>query len=439
MRQSKNVSFVLLWIVLLAVGGAGALAVRISADSARISNYQSAVSQARAKAEKGIYYYAKQDYLRAFSIYAGEQDLFREFLDFLKNAEDGSYREYLSIYLGKYPSDTEAHEKLIEIYYSEKNYKRVQELLNDAVQAGAKSEKLAEYWEDVRYKFAEVAGGYTEMTNFFGNQAIVERNDKKGLYMHGSGLILPARYDEISFLVNGAVAVKEGGDCYFADGGGHKSGVLSAPVDSLSILSNGFCAVSSGGKYGYTTSALTVPEKLPYEYASAFSEGVAGVKTGGKWGIVDSSGNYVAEPVFDEIFLTEFNTITSAGVIFAKRDGGYRMLNVSGSELTPETFDRVCGFHYSGQPAAVMTGGKWRFIQKDGQYLNIDIPFKEVKSFSGGLAPVSPDGVLWGYMDLTGKIVIEPQFADCGQFSEYGLAPVKKGEIWSMIQLLSCT
>ena len=39
-------------------------------------------------------------------------------------------------------------------------------------------------------------------------------------------------------------------------------------------------------------------------------------------------------------------------------------------------------------------------------------------------------------MDGYGNIVIEPQFDDCRQFSPYGIAPVKNGDTWSMIQLL---
>jgi hypothetical protein len=49
-------------------------------------------------------------------------------------------------------------------------------------------------------------------------------------------------------------------------------------------------------------------------------------------------------------------------------------------------------------------------------------------SFSQGLVPISKGGK-WGFMDHTGKLVIEAKFEDADNFSE-GLAPVKiKGEI----------
>jgi WG containing repeat len=51
-----------------------------------------------------------------------------------------------------------------------------------------------------------------------------------------------------------------------------------------------------------------------------------------------------------------------------------------------------------------------------------------LRSFSEGLAPAAirtPENrMFWGYIDKTGKWVIQPRFADAWAFS-YGLAPVQ--------------
>ena len=53
---------------------------------------------------------------------------------------------------------------------------------------------------------------------------------------------------------------------------------------------------------------------------------------------------------------------------------------------------------------------------------------KGANSFREGLALVK-EGGKWGYIEKTGKMVISPQFSECGQFVE-GLAAVKVGNKW---------
>src|SRR3990170_1437960 len=68
--------------------------------------------------------------------------------------------------------------------------------------------------------------------------------------------------------------------------------------------------------------------------------------------------------------------------------------------------------------------GKWGFIDKTGKYV-INPQFDYVFSFSEGLARVRLGGK-WGFIDKTGKYVINPQFDGADSFSE-GLARVMLG------------
>jgi len=74
----------------------------------------------------------------------------------------------------------------------------------------------------------------------------------------------------------------------------------------------------------------------------------------------------------------------------------------------------------------VMVNGKWGYIDKTGKIV-IDPQFDGAYNFSEGLAAVKV-GDKWGYIDKTGKIVIDPQFYWADSFSE-GLALVRVGEI----------
>ncbi|PKL43955.1 MAG: hypothetical protein CVV41_09335 [Candidatus Riflebacteria bacterium HGW-Riflebacteria-1] len=75
--------------------------------------------------------------------------------------------------------------------------------------------------------------------------------------------------------------------------------------------------------------------------------------------------------------------------------------------------------------AAVCESDSWHFIDKTGKKA-FGKDFDEIRAFSEGLAAVKK-GELWGYIDLTGKMAVEAKFARAYKFSE-GLACVMIGD-----------
>lgn len=72
------------------------------------------------------------------------------------------------------------------------------------------------------------------------------------------------------------------------------------------------------------------------------------------------------------------------------------------------------------------------FINRDGRFVFDDVRFAAAEPFNEGLAAVSFDGERYGYIDLVGNVVIEPQFTYAESFGE-GLAPVRIGEEYGFI------
>ncbi len=66
---------------------------------------------------------------------------------------------------------------------------------------------------------------------------------------------------------------------------------------------------------------------------------------------------------------------------------------------------------------------KYGFIDKSGKVV-IEPQFDDAEPFSEGLAKVEKDDK-YGFIDKSGKVVIEPQFDDAEPFSE-GLAKVRR-------------
>jgi len=80
--------------------------------------------------------------------------------------------------------------------------------------------------------------------------------------------------------------------------------------------------------------------------------------------------------------------------------------------------------------ARVKLSGKWGYIDRTGRIV-INPQFEEAGDFSEGLARVKTGGK-WGYIDRTGRFLINPQFEEAGDFSQ-GLARVKLGGKWGYV------
>ncbi|MDX6289412.1 MAG: hypothetical protein QOH42_1211, partial [Blastocatellia bacterium] len=140
--------------------------------------------------------------------------------------------------------------------------------------------------------------------------------------------------------------------------------------------------ISNPGKWGYIDKAGKLVLPLRFTHAEDFSEGLAGVKDGEHGGFIDHQGRFV----FDV------------------------------------PLDVTLGFHEG--VAGVLWKGTLAYFDRTGKKLAPPADYgPKSNSFSEGLVPISIGGQ-WGFMDRTGKLVIEAKFEDAENFSE-GLAPVK--------------
>ena len=179
-------------------------------------------------------------------------------------------------------------------------------------------------------------------------------------------------------------------------------------------------------RYGYIdkTGRMALPAR--FYVAGSFSEGLANVcEEGVGCGYIDRTGRMVLAVPFTG--LGEFregvaSALTHAGrMVFIDRTGrlafeypyvtnGYDRFS---DGLLPVSVDRKVGF-----------------IDKTGRMI-IEPQFDSAYPFSDGMARVMVGGKD-GYVDKTGRVVIEPQYSLAGEFSE-GLAPVEINGRWGYI------
>jgi hypothetical protein len=150
--------------------------------------------------------------------------------------------------------------------------------------------------------------------------------------------------------------------------------------------------------YGYVNVLGETVIEPQFVLAGAFSEGMAPVSYDGKTtGFINQLGELVIEAKF-----------SYAGAFVQ----GFAMVGVPGVDAD----------------APFLTA----YIDRVGRFVFGDQRFRSAEPFSEGLAAVSYDGERFGYMDLLGNLIIEPQFRQAESFSE-GLAPVQFGDQYGYI------
>lgn len=137
-----------------------------------------------------------------------------------------------------------------------------------------------------------------------------------------------------------------------------------------------------------------------------FHEGLAAVRVGEDWGFINKNGRLVIPARFQRAYTYFFQ----AGCLFDDDAGD-----------PPRFSERL---------AAVKVGKLAGFIDWTGRVV-IEPRFEAALPFSEGRAAIR-EGGKWGFVDRSGAVIIEPRFDEVREFSE-GLAAVRQGKHWGYI------
>jgi hypothetical protein len=144
---------------------------------------------------------------------------------------------------------------------------------------------------------------------------------------------------------------------------------------------------------------------------SLFREGLALVQSDnekGTWGFIDTKGKYVIPSAYVNA------TVFSEGIAWVtKKNSRPIAIDKTGKELFTLDHAELVGNYTDGLAkfAVYTIDGdlRWGFVDKKGTIVIKPI-YKDVKSFSEGLAPVKLPQKGWGYIDKNGNFEIAPQY-----------------------------
>ena len=108
------------------------------------------------------------------------------------------------------------------------------------------------------------------------------------------------------------------------------------------------------------------------------------------------------------------------------------MIDSSGNKIGSDVYEDAKLFA-DNTYTAVKKNGKWFYINNNGEKI-FDKTYEDARPFSNGLAAVMTGGK-WGFVDEKENIVIKPEFFGAKDFNDKGSCFVQTGDKWQLLKL----
>jgi len=217
---------------------------------------------------------------------------------------------------------------------------------------------------------------------------------------------------------------REANQCGYID----ETGKIAIPARFRLVgdFSEGLAWFRTEDVIGFIDKLGTVVFKLPESFSMGFHSGLAAVQTREGWGFIDKRGRFISTKRYEVV--DRFSEGLAAVAEGTGTKAKYGFINETGEVVIPLRFDPRLGPH--SQPmnlgrfteglAAVRIGKIYGYIDNKGNVV-ISPRFREAGEFSEGLASVITTDGQRGYIDKAGVFEIRLASGSGGQFNE-GLA-----------------
>ncbi|MBN1573303.1 MAG: WG repeat-containing protein [Deltaproteobacteria bacterium] len=211
------------------------------------------------------------------------------------------------------------------------------------------------------------------------------------------------RFTSAMSFSEGLASVKVDGKWGYID---HNGKIVIKPAYDLAWrFSEELAPVNSGGIWGFIDKKGKYRIEPVFGWALSFTEGLAAVNIGGlgigRWGFIDREGGVVIEPRFDIAWPF------SEGAAIVEIDGKTLFIDKAGNVLKEER-------RFTDGVSPVLSRGKWGYIGRDGK-IAIEPRFDTAFPFKDGIAVVVMGG-RWGYIERLGErsgdFILKPGFAE---------------------------
>lgn len=401
------------------------------------NKYNDYIKQARDAAAYEIYVDAEADYLEALKMNKS-LEIYNELAEvYMADNKENEAQDIAKTMVNTFPYEGQAYNLSAQIYMNYEEYSEIYTLYKKYKNKELYDEGLEEIYSDIEWLY-ELGNQYGEVDTFAnGLCAITMGEDGDGTwgYINSTGKkVIDCKYKYAGPFINDIAPVETVNNIwYFIDMEGNKKKVLNK-LDNVKGI--GYVCDAIPVFNGEVWAYYTDDQKLiceGYDEAMAMANGYAAVRKGNSWQLINEKGEGVTDQVYTDIVVDD-KGIAYRNSYFAKQNGKYRMYDIDGNVIGDGVFDNARLFNPGSDYAAVMINGKWGFVDASGKQV-IEPEYEDARSFANGVAAVKKNGK-WGYIDKNDEMVIENIFSDARDFNDAGNALVEDCGTWQMIKLL---
>jgi hypothetical protein len=255
----------------------------------------------------------------------------------------------------------------------------------------------------------------------FDSQSVIGLRDGKAMLLdHSGNPVSTEQFEQVLAPVKGKAAAAQNGKWGVIDVRGNW--LVAPQFESLGIREDGTLVTSQQGKLlTLDGSGKPLPEEKVRPIASPTEDLTAACQEL-RCGYTDRTGNWVIAPQFDNAFAF------SEGVARIVKNGLVAYIDRSGRFLTPEPPANAAA-PWLWRPDSMRDGNSnnggvvFGYIDRSGKFI-ISPVFSRLGDFSENLAPAQSSSGAFGYIGPDGYWIIPPVFNEAGNFTE-GLAAVR--------------
>ncbi|NPD86792.1 WG repeat-containing protein [Lentimicrobium sp. L6] len=174
-------------------------------------------------------------------------------------------------------------------------------------------------------------------------------------------------------------------------------------------------------KFSYLTINGESQIETAYFDATDFGEegiAIAKITVSSFYQIYDKKGEIINSEAIIKPIINEWSSIASGfidGMVITKINENYGAVNYEGKLSVPGVYTKLTEFN--GNHAIGTKGRVYFVVNNKGEEIKLDIPkIRAAKHFSEGLAPIKIKGA-YGYIDTLGQVVIRPKYKSTGHFN----------------------
>lgn len=250
-------------------------------------------------------------------------------------------------------------------------------------------------------------------TNVSEEFVIYSANNKKGFINITTGEKIKAVYDAAQDFSEGLAAVQIGDATGFIN----TSGELVIPCEysnnALYQFKSGLCNVMTGTAaegnlkaFYINTDGVKVFEK-EYDYCMPFSEERAFVSEEGRWYVINNLGEKVGELEFGP-YVKTVPTVFRDGRAVVVKDGKYGIIDTDGNYVVSPVYEQISEITDGG--AVFKRDGLYGYMNRDGAIV-ITPRYESLSNFKNGLAVFSQDHK-YGVVDKAATVVVNAEYED---------------------------